>query len=83
MLKALRSQTEQSTRTMNDMELNARPRTLVQVAAELNLSQRTIRGWIAQRRIGVVRLGRAVRVSSAEIQRLLDGGYVSAEPREL
>ncbi len=54
------------------------PRTVSQAAAELNLSQGTIRAWIAQRRIGIVRLGRAVRVPSAEIQRLLDSGYVPA-----
>ncbi len=35
------------------------PRTVEQAAAELNLSRATIRAWIAQRRLGHVRLGRA------------------------
>jgi excisionase family DNA binding protein len=55
------------------------PRTVEQTAAALNLSPATIRSWIAHRRIGVVRLGRCVRVPSAEIQRLLERGYVAAE----
>ncbi len=52
------------------------PRTVEQAAEELNLSPATIRAWIAQRRLGHVRLGRAVRVPAAEIQRVLEVGYV-------
>jgi excisionase family DNA binding protein len=59
------------------------PRTVRQAAAELNVSQGTIRAWIIQRRLGFVRLGRAVRVPSAEIKRLLDTGFVPAEQREI
>ena len=61
------------------MEYIGQPRTVEQTAAELNLSQATIRAWIFQRRIGFVRLGRSVRVPSAEIQRLLDQGSVPAD----
>ena len=35
----------------------------------------TIRAWIARRKIACVRLGRAVRVPVAEIDRLLDEGH--------
>jgi excisionase family DNA binding protein len=65
------------------MELADAPRTVEQAAAELNLSQSTIRGWILQRRIGYVRLGRAIRIQSSEIQRLLDAGHVPASQRGL
>ena len=63
------------------MERTDRPRTVQQAAAELNLSHRTLGGWISQRRIGVLRLGRCVRVPAAEIQRLLDASYEPAERR--
>jgi excisionase family DNA binding protein len=52
------------------------PRTVEQAAEELNLSQATIRAWISQRRLGHVRLGRAVRVPAEEIRRVLETGYV-------
>lgn len=55
------------------------PRTVEQAAAELNLSQATIRAWIAQRRLGYVQLGRAIRIPAAEIRRLLEAGYVPPE----
>jgi excisionase family DNA binding protein len=65
------------------MEPVGQPRTVRQAAAKLNAAQGTIRSWIASRRIGFVRLGRAVRVPSTEIQRLLEAGYVPAEQREI
>ena len=57
----------------------SKPRTVEQAADELNVATSTIRAWIAQRRLGHVRLGRAVRIPAAEIQRLLEAGYVPAE----
>lgn len=56
------------------------PRTVVQAAEELNLSRATIRAWIAQRRLGYIRLGRSVRIPAAEIQRVLEAGFVPAAP---
>jgi excisionase family DNA binding protein len=56
----------------------SQPRTVAQAATELSLSQSTLRAWIANRRIGVVRLGRAVRVPQPEITRLLTDGFVPA-----
>lgn len=52
------------------------PRTVEQAATELNLSRATIRAWIAQRRLGHVRLGRAIRIPVDEIRRVLEAGYV-------
>jgi excisionase family DNA binding protein len=47
-------------------------------ARDLGVSVHTIRAWIAQRRIGHVRLGRSVRIPSSEIRRLLEEGFVPA-----
>lgn len=48
-------------------------------AAEiLALSQKTVWQWIGERRIGVVRLGRAVRVPLSEIERLMEEGTTPA-----
>ena len=55
---------------------DSQPRTVEQAAVELNLSKATIRAWIAQRRLGHIRLGRAVRVPADEIRRVLEAGYV-------
>lgn len=57
------------------------PRTVELAAQELGVAESTIRAWIAQRRIGFVRLGRAVRIPAHEIQRLLDTGFVPAVRR--
>lgn len=54
-------------------------RTVGQAAEELNLSTSTIRAWIFQRRLGFVRLGRAVRIPSEEIRKLLEVGFVPAK----
>jgi excisionase family DNA binding protein len=58
------------------VRINDQPRTVEQAAAELNLSRATIRAWIAQRRLGHVRLGRAIRIPADEIRRVLEAGYV-------
>ena len=60
------------------MRTESQPRTVEQAAEELNLSKATIRAWIAQRRLGHIRLGRAIRVPVAEIQRILQTGFVPA-----
>ena len=58
------------------------PRLLsVYEAAEiLNLKPVTLRAWIAQRRMGCVRLGRRVLIPLNEIERLIEGGFVPALP---
>lgn len=52
------------------------PRTVEQAAEELNLARATIRAWIAQRRLGHIRLGRAIRIPAGEIRRVLEVGYI-------
>ncbi len=55
---------------------NHKPLTVREVAESLSLSVATIRAWIASRRIGFVRLGRAIRVPRSEVERLLESGFV-------
>ncbi len=54
------------------------PRTVAEAAVEMNVAKSTIRAWIAQRRLGHVRLGRAIRVPAAEITRVMQEGYTPA-----
>lgn len=49
-----------------------------EAAEMLALSQKTVWQWIGERRIGVVRLGRAVRIPIAEIERLMEEGSTPA-----
>jgi excisionase family DNA binding protein len=44
-------------------------------ASRLSVEVCTVRKWIWQKKIGIVRLGRAVRIPEAEISRLLTEGY--------
>ncbi len=53
-------------------------RTVEQAAIALSVSKHTVRAWIARRRIGCVRLGRAVRIPASEIIRLIELGTVPA-----
>lgn len=62
-----------------DRHADRPPRTVFQAAEALNVSDKTIRAWIAQRRLGFVRLGRAVRIPAEEIQRVLKAGFVPAK----
>jgi excisionase family DNA binding protein len=49
-------------------------------ALRLGLKPITVRAWIAQRRIAVVRLGRRVLVPESEVTRLIKGNLVPALP---
>jgi excisionase family DNA binding protein len=49
-----------------------------EAAERLALSQKTVWQWIGERRIGVVRLGRAVRIPLSEIERLMEEGTTPA-----
>ena len=51
-------------------------RTVDQAARDLNVSVHTIRAWIARRKLGSVRLGRAVRIPASEISRLVENGTI-------
>jgi excisionase family DNA binding protein len=46
--------------------------TAKEAAAFLSLSENTIRQWIWQRRLPVVRLGRAVRLRQEDLVRLIE-----------
>ena len=58
-----------------------RPHTVAEAADRLNVSVYTIRAWLAQRRLGYVRLGRAIRIPDEEIRRLVDDGAVPARQK--
>jgi excisionase family DNA binding protein len=55
-----------------------RPRTVQEAADELGLSVHTIRAWIASRRLGHLRLGRAIRIPASEIRRIIEESTVPA-----
>jgi excisionase family DNA binding protein len=59
-----------------------RPRTVREAAEELGLSVHTIRAWIASRRLGHLRLGRAIRIPAAEIRRVIEQSTVPAVREE-
>ena len=44
----------------------------------LSVSPKTLWAWIASGRIGVVRLGRCVRIKNSEIERLIEEGSTPA-----
>ena len=52
--------------------------TVREAATALNLSVHTLRFWISTRRIGYVRLGRAIRIPAAECERIINEGTVPA-----
>jgi excisionase family DNA binding protein len=56
-----------------------KPLTIKETAEALNLSQACVRAWVARRKIGVIRLGRAIRIPSSEVQRLLTEDVVPAQ----
>jgi excisionase family DNA binding protein len=61
----------------------ARMLTLVEASRELGLKPVTLRAWAARRKIAVHRLGRAIRIPAAEIDRLLEESFVPAKPEHL
>jgi len=63
------------------METKMKPLRVNEAAEALGLSVACVRAWIASRRIGFVRLGRAIRIPHAEIERVLEAWTVPARPR--
>ena len=55
------------------------PLNVKETARALGLSPYTVRSWIAQRRLGHVRLGRSVRVPMSEVTRILDDNFRPAK----
>jgi excisionase family DNA binding protein len=62
----------------NAITMKAHPLTVRETAKALNLSEPTVRAWLAQRRISFIQLGRAIRIPASEIDRLLSQGTVLA-----
>jgi excisionase family DNA binding protein len=50
-----------------------------EVAEKLSISEKTVWAWIGARRLAVHRIGRSVRVSDLEIERILTAGYMPAQ----
>jgi excisionase family DNA binding protein len=61
---------------MNDTKLL----TLEQAAERLGMKPVTLRMWASTRRIGRVKLGRAVRIPEGEITKLIERGLIPALP---
>lgn len=55
--------------------LRARQITVAEAAVRLGLKPSTIRKLILTRRIGYRKIGRAVRIPEAELERLIRAGY--------
>jgi len=55
--------------------------TVKESAEQLGLSARTVWAWIYARKLGVVRLGRAVRIPQSAIDELIDAGSIPATRR--
>lgn len=51
--------------------------TVKQAASILGLQESTVRKWVLSRRLGVVRLGRSVRLRRDEVEALISRNYVS------
>jgi excisionase family DNA binding protein len=64
-----------------DQRARQRLMTVAQAAEALALAPQTIRLWIGQRRIAHVRLGRAIRIKTGEIERVLADGEIPAQRR--
>ena len=60
------------------METRGKPMKVSEAAEALGLSVACVRAWIASRRIGFVRLGRAIRIPHAEVDRIIQKGTVPA-----
>jgi excisionase family DNA binding protein len=50
--------------------------TVAEVATTLRLNQQTIRNWIDQGTLPAVRIGRRVRITRADLERVIEQGYV-------
>jgi excisionase family DNA binding protein len=52
-----------------------------EAAKHLSIKEKTLRAWMAERRISYVKLGYAVRIHSEEIERLIRESTVEALPQ--
>ncbi len=56
--------------------------TVGEAAEQLGLSPKTIWCWVYSRRVGVVRLGRSVRIPQSSIEELIEAGTVPVLERQ-
>lgn len=49
-----------------------------EAAARLGLSEWTVRAWLREKRLGYIRLGRAIRIPASEVARVIAAGSVRA-----
>jgi excisionase family DNA binding protein len=54
------------------------PLTVEEAAKTLNLSVACLRSWVAARKVGYLKLGRAIRIPASEIKRLVEASSVPA-----
>lgn len=52
--------------------------TIKEASEQLSVKPKTLRSWVAARRIGVIRLGRSIRIPAEEIERLVQRGTIPA-----
>jgi excisionase family DNA binding protein len=64
-----------------ELQMKSRLLTVKESAEQLGLSARTLWAWIYARKVGVVRLGRAVRIPQAAIDELIEAGSIPADRR--
>lgn len=48
-------------------------------ARTLGIKEKTLRGWVANGRIGCVRYGRTIRIPLSELNRIISEGYRPAK----
>lgn len=51
-----------------------------QIAERLGVTEACIRRWILERKVATVKLGRLIRIPSAEVERLISSGLRPARP---
>jgi excisionase family DNA binding protein len=56
--------------------------TVQETAEALRIKPATVRAWVLRRKINSFRIGRAVRISAEEIERILQDGLRPARPWE-
>ena len=50
---------------------------MAEAAERLNVSERNVRHQIFQRRIGIVKIGRLVRIDERQLEAFIDAGRIS------
>ena len=61
------------------MQTRSKLLTISEAAQELNMKPKTLRAWIAARRISVVRpMGWALRIPASEVTRIVEEGTIAA-----